>query len=105
MVHKKLREHYGITVPLSATRSITEYHAEQITELGELLGLPIASSADVVIGESDGSMIPIVETYLPEEADKVRDRRKHKRLFWKEARLSMAHAQGSVTPVFLGTMD
>jgi hypothetical protein len=91
VVHNKLREHYGITVPLSATRTITEHHAEQITELGEKLGLPIASSADVVIGESDGSMIPIVETYLPQEVDKITDRRKHKRLFWKEARLSMAH--------------
>lgn len=92
-------------MPSSAARSITEHHAKQVTDLGESLGLPIASSADVVIGESDGSMIPIVETYLPEEADKIRDRRNHKRLFWKEARLSMAHAKGSVTPVFLGTMD
>lgn len=105
MVHKKLHEHYGITVPLSAARSITEHHAQQITELGESLGLPTTSPADVVIGESDGSMIPIVETYLPEESDKIPDRRKHKRLFWKEARLSMAHAKGSATPLFLGTMD
>lgn len=87
-------------MPLSATRSITVHHAKQITELGESLELPTTSTADVVIGESDGSMIPIVETYLPEESDKIRDRRKHKRLFWKEARLSMAHARGSVSPLF-----
>jgi len=46
-----------------------------------------------IIAESDGSMLPVVET-----GTKKRERRKHKRLFWKEARLSLAHAQGSRTP-------
>lgn len=108
MVNKKLKEHYGITIPSSSPRSITEYHAQEITRLGEGLGLPVSSPVDVVIGETDGSMIPIVETYVPEKAefsDALPDRRKHKRLFWKEARLSMAHAKGSMTPIFSGTMD
>ena len=107
-VNKKLQEHYGITMPSSSARSITEHHAQEITNLGAALGLPVSSPADFVIGETDGSMIPIVETYVPEQAepsDKLPDRRKHKRLFWKEARLSMAHAKGSVTPIFAGTMD
>ena len=83
-VNKKLKEHYGITIPSSATRSITEHHAKEITNFGETLGLPVNSPADVVIGETDGSMIPIVETYVPEKidsSDKLPDRRKHKRLF------------------------
>lgn len=107
-MNKKLKEHYGITVPSSAPRSITEHHAHEITNLGNALGLPSRPSADVVIGECDGSMIPIVETYAPEKieaSDKLPDRRKNKRLFWKEARLSLAHAKGSMTPVFSGTMD
>lgn len=104
-VNKKLKEHYGITVALSASRTITEHHAFEINKLSESIGLPINSPADVVIGESDGSMIPIVETYVPESSDKSADRRKNKRLFWKEARLSMAHAKGSTTPIFAGTMD
>jgi len=107
-VNKKLKEHYGITVPTSASRSITEHHAQEVTNLGDAFGLPSNSPADVVIGESDGSMIPIVETSIPakaESSDELPDRRKHKRLFWKEARLSMAHAKGSVTPIFAGTMD
>lgn len=107
-VNKKLKEHYGITVPSSIPRIITEQHAQSITNMSTALELPLGVGADVVIGESDGSMIPIVETYIPEvseETDKKMDRRKHKRLFWKEARLSLAHAKGSMTPVFAGTMD
>ncbi len=105
-VNKKLKEHYGITVPLSSSRSITEHHACKISDLNGSLGLSVSSAADVVIGESDGSMIPIVETYVPESSSgKSADRRKNKRLFWKEARLSMAHAKGSMTPFFAGTMD
>jgi Uncharacterised protein family (UPF0236) len=52
-------------------------------------------------------MIPIVETYDSDEglSDKSSYRRKNKRLFWKEARLSLAHAKGSMTPVFSGTME
>ena len=107
-VNKKLKEHYGITIPSSAPRSITEHHAQEITNLGEALGLLVYPPADFFMGETDGSMIPIVETYVPEQAgssDVLPDRRKHKRLFWKEARLSMAHAKGSMTPIFAGTMD
>ena len=107
-VNKKLKEHYGITIPSSAARAITEHHAQEITNLGEVLCLPANSAVDVVIGETDGSMIPIVETYVAEKeesSDKLPDRRKHKRLFWKEARLTMAHAKGSMTPIFAGTMD
>lgn len=107
-VNKKLEEHYGITTPSSAARSITEHHAKKITDLSEALRLPVNLPVDVVIGETDGSMIPIVETDVPEKAellDVLPDRRKHKRLFWKEARLSMAHGKGSMTPIFAGTMD
>lgn len=103
-VNKKLQEHYGITVSSSAPRTITEHHALEISNLGESIGLPQNSPVDVVIGESDGSMIPIVETCVPESLGKPRDRRKNKRLFWKEARLSMAHGKGSATPIFAGTM-
>jgi hypothetical protein len=108
-VNKKLKEHYGITVPNSSARSITEYHAQEITKAADKFSCPSNPEASTVIGECDGSMIPIVETYVPEELidnqNASVDRRKYKRLFWKEARLSMAHAKGSVTPVFAGTMN
>jgi hypothetical protein len=33
------------------------------------------------------------------------DRRKKRTLYWKEARLSLAHAKGSTTPCFAGTLE
>jgi hypothetical protein len=108
-VNQKLKEHYGITLPTSAARKITELHAANITKLATSIQVEGHNSATVIIAECDGSMIPICETYLPEDSEASvnlsNDRRKHKRLFWKEARLSMAHAEGSMTPVFAGTME
>lgn len=103
-VNKKLHEHYKIELPSSAARRITEHHAEQMS-LREYLEKAKKTPADFVIGECDGSMIPIVEAYVPEEEQATSDRRKHKRLFWKEARLSLAHAKGSASPCFAGTME
>jgi hypothetical protein len=79
-VPKKLKEHYGISVPISAVRDITEHHAEEI----------------------DGSMVPIVEE--DQEGLKVKgDRRKAKRCIYCEARLSLAREQRTITPIFAGT--
>lgn len=58
--------------------------------------------ADIIIAESDGSMIPIVETL---DLDSAEDRRKNKRLHWREARLSLAHAKECVTPYFAATLE
>lgn len=103
-VNEKLQEHYGITVPSSSARQITEYHGAQLL-LRKDLAKTAVIRADVVIGESDGSMLPIVETYLPENDELSHDRRKNKRLFWKEARLCLAHAKGSVLPYFGATLE
>ena len=58
----KLKEHYGIEVPISAVRATTEAHGETMrentvlqTEMPERLGVP------QLIAELDGSMIPEVE--------------------------------------------
>lgn len=101
-VPAKLKEHYGITVPISAIREMTEDHARAIHEQERLQHTPPATGVGCVIGEIDGSMIPIVDT-----AEST-DRRKSRQVRWQEARLSLAHAQGSATPVFaatLGTVD
>ncbi len=103
-VNTKLKEHYGITVPSSASRQITEHHATRALAINDLC-LVKHLKADIVIAESDGSMIPIVETQLPEDKEQPKqDRRKNKQLYWKEARLSLAHAKDSVTPYFSATM-
>ena len=103
-VNLKLQEHYGIHVPASNARAITEYHAKKI-QAQEDLCQAISSQSEVVIAECDGSMVPIVETFLNTAEGIKQDGRKHKNLFWKEVRLSMAHAQGSKTPYFAATIE
>jgi len=95
-VSEKLYEHYGINIPYSPIRKITENHAEAVrkNEYSETV-IPEHTGVEYIIGETDGTMIPIVDT-----AGKVSDRRKSRRCRWKEARLMLAHARGSVSPVF-----
>lgn len=104
-VPKKLQEHYGISLPVSTTQKLTEHHANQIFEQEkQSQGIPDKTGCAWQIGELDGSMIPIVE--IDEDAE---DKRKSKNLHWKEARLSIVHEKGSVSPkfgaVFQGDVD
>ncbi len=104
-VPAKLKEHYGIILPIHLPRTITEKHAHHINELEALrTDFPDHGTA-VIIAETDGSLIPIV-TIMPQQSpDDSADGRKRRNLSWKEARLSLAHPQGSVTPTFNATMD
>ena len=98
---KKLQEHYGIVLSASTVRAITEYHAGQIYQAEErITDQPKADGCKILIGEIDGSMIPIVK--VDEKAD---DKRKNKTLQWKEARLCLVHKVGSTTPIFGATFS
>lgn len=97
-VPQKLHEHYGIEMPVSTVRKITERHAQQMHEQRETAVLPLTTlGCRQQIGEIDGCMLPIVTS--SEDGDK----RKHKKLHWQEARLALVHEQGSVTPKFAAT--
>ncbi len=94
-VPEKLKEHYGITLPVSAVRNITENHARQVDERRRqerIEAYPDVPGRDYVIAETDGSMVPVVVTDKNAE-----DRRKGKKYLWKEARLSIAHVPGDTT--------
>jgi hypothetical protein len=102
-VPAKLQEHYGIAVPVSAVRTITETQARAI-HAQEQFQTPLpAQGVAWIIAETDGSMIPIVDTAPPETGAAGGDRRKTRQVRWQEARLSLAHAQGSITPRFAAT--
>lgn len=103
--NNKLMEHYGITVPLSAPRNITEKHAKKIKEIEENLvsEVPEKTQTSCVIAQTDGSMVPIVDTFEQVEDGKLVDKRKTRKIRYKEARITLAHAQGCVEPVFGGT--
>ena len=98
----KLEEHYGFAIGESTIQRITFAHAEAMheshrrdLEFPETPGL----SKPIVV-ETDGGMVPIVE---PNREGK--DKRKGKTLSWREAKLSLAHAQGSCTPVYAGSIE
>ena len=97
-VPDKLREHYGIAMPVSTAQRITEHHAqaiyEQETAREEVTG---AKNSRTFIGEIDGSMVPVVEV-----SPDAQDKRQGKTLLWKEVRLCLVHPVGSATPSFGG---
>ena len=104
-VMDKLVEHYGIVLGESTIRRITEGHAQKIFEEAPSAVVPVAwpkqrGRSAVLIVEMDGGMVPIVEP----DATKS-DQRKGKKLQWKEAKLCLAHAQGSKTLAYGGTLQ
>lgn len=98
----KLVEHYGILLGESSIRRITEGHARKIFEtLPKSLAWPTQpGSSAVVVVEMDGGMVPTVE---PDAAKP--DKRKGKKLHWKEAKICLAHSQGSKTLTYGGTLQ
>jgi len=101
-LEKNLQEHYGITMPTSSCRKITESHAHRMDEQQATTEIPVINSPGcaVQIGELDGCMLPIVS--VDNTAD---DKRKHKTLHWQEARLALVREQGCLTPRFGATFS
>jgi hypothetical protein len=103
---KKIKEHYGIEIPSSMARLITENHARKIYEKIDLIQTPDKPlmSPDKIIAETDGCMLPIVSTDKNVEGDK----RKTRKVEWGEVRLAFARAKGSKTPFYnamMGSVD
>jgi len=98
----KLAEHYGVVLNESAIVRITEGHAKQIFETAP----PPPSwptepgTSTAIIVETDGGMVPIVEIDATQT-----DKRKGKKLSWTEAKICLAHQQGSQTLTFGGTLQ
>lgn len=97
----KLIEHYGVDIGESTIQRITFGHAGAMFEAAEK-GLDFPQepgSSKLVIVETDGGMVPIVEP-----GPDAKDKRKGKTLSWREAKLSLAHEKGSRTPVYAGSI-
>ena len=100
----KLQEHYGVAVGESTIQRVTLRHAQAMFEAAEAGHAAQEFPQTVglhqeIIAQTDGGMIPIVEGDAGQ-----RDQRKGKTLLWREAKLSLAHAKGSTTPVYAGTI-
>ena len=102
----KLKEHYGIEVPAATIRAVTEKHGEAMVAMQrqEQSELPDRPGVAVLIAETDGTMVPVVHIEEPVTGEPPVDRRKSRKVDWKEGRLSLVHQPGSVTPIFKATM-
>lgn len=103
-VMDKLVEHYGILLGESTIRAVTQAHAKTMFEqsqghLGAVAPARPARGA-VLIVEMDGGMVPIVDPTASGA-----DKRKGKTLRWQEAKICLAHAQGSKTLSYGGTLQ
>ena len=91
----RVKEHYGIVIPISALRQQTLRHGRAITALADAQA---AKAAAQLITEMDGSMIPVMEP------GSGTDRRQGKNLFWREVKLCCARAAGSVQTRYGATL-
>jgi hypothetical protein len=98
---KKILEHYKIELPLNSIQTIVENHAKNVFEFVEK-EIFEEGTAQQIVSEMDGSMIPVVDTAIPKEGKP--DKRKCRSLRWQEARLCFARGAQQLTPVFYATM-
>lgn len=98
----KIVEHYGVVLGESTIARITEGHAGAIFDAAAPgRGWPTQPGiSTAIIVQTDGGMVPIVEID-PTQADK----RKGKKLLWREAKIGLAHPQGSKTLSYGGTLQ
>jgi Uncharacterised protein family (UPF0236) len=101
-VPSKLREHYGFEIGESTIQRIALGHGRAIFESEPAPeDFPKAPGRHKqIVAEIDGGMIPVVEPNVDQK-----DKRKGKKLSWKEAKIALAHAKGSRTPVYGGGIE
>ena len=91
--HNRVKEHYGFSLPISAVGNVTRKHAQAIATKQQAREgahrLP-AKGAEWLVAEADGSFLRIVSTDESEA-----DRRKSRKVQYREARLCATSKQGS----------
>lgn len=97
----KVQEHYRIEVPASGVRQATYKHAKTSKQQDELATNLPAKGVAQVIAEIDGCLIPIVKM---DATKAVKDRRKARKLEWREARLSLARRADAVSKYYRATL-
>jgi hypothetical protein len=96
-VVEKMKEHYGIEIPPAMARLVTKKHAYRIPKTEKTS----AAQEKILISETDGCMIPIVEIdNVKKEACK--DSRKARKVSWKEVKLSLARGKDKIKRYYAG---
>jgi hypothetical protein len=99
-VSVKLTEHYGFEFCPEHIRKITLSHANKA---GDFMGIAQKASdgpgVNQLIAESDGGMVPIVHV-----EGALKDKRKNRKVCWKEARLCFSREMDKAKGYFRATM-
>ena len=104
-ISNKLMEHYGIKVPESSAQKITLKHASAIKEAENIHEhAPRKTGVECLICETDGTMIPIVDTHEKSKEGEIVDKRKTRSVRWKEGRLALSRQAGQTDSIFGGTL-
>lgn len=99
---QKLQEHYNVELCIETIRRITERYAKKSQEFNRSKK-ECHAVAKQLIAEGDGSMVPIVDVVTGNG-----DRRKRKKLLWKEYRLAALQKAGEINwlyTVAYGSVD
>ena len=100
---EKLQEHYRVEVPASAVRLFTQHHGQLMANRELETKLP-GGGVGQLIAEMDGSLVPIVTPGGAECVDFTADRRKVRRLEWREARLVMVRRPELMSKLYSATL-
>lgn len=92
----RVHEHYGIEIGASPVRACTLKHGRSILKAANKIQLP---PAQAIITQIDGSLIPVVQSVSEAE-----DRRKNKKLIWREVRLCSARPVGKAQSLYGATL-
>jgi hypothetical protein len=103
-VPQKLLEHYGIEVPISAAQIITKQHAATMKQQQVMLERLPRGGVTQLIGELDGSMLPIVSIAARTDKSAPADGRKRRQLSWRETRLSLVREPDKVKGRYAATL-
>jgi hypothetical protein len=91
------KEQYGIDIGASTVRRITEQPGAQVLGNAAIIYGPARDTeVEQLTAQTDGSMVPKVE--IDDDCDG--DRRKTRTVGWKEVRLTLLYADGTVDPVY-----
>src|SRR5204863_5216921 len=101
---ENIKDHYGVEVPVSGRRKGTQARGEAMLQ-EEPEGEIGKQGARLVKAGMDGSMVPIVNIETDEKGREIKgDKRKHRQLSWREARLCVARDPRSVSGHYRATM-
>jgi hypothetical protein len=99
---RKVKKYWHVDLAASSSQVVVNKHAKIIEQnIDKLQKQKVHfSKLKNVIQQSDGTMLPLVSM----QENCSADRRKTRKRYWKETRLSLAYAKGEIDPIYAVSM-